>query len=438
MLPFVTKYQPKLVEDVVGHGSVVDKVRTWIGKWKKGEPQKPLLMHGQAGVGKTSLVEALVTEYNLELLEMNASDTRTSKAVNRIAGFASSSATFSKKMRLILFDEVDGLYLQDRGGSASINKILQNSICPIILTANDAWSKKLTTIRKHCDLIEVRKVHSVTISKLLKKIADEEEIKVDDETLLKLAKNSQGDVRSAINDFEFLASVQSKEIVLNDVEILSQRDKSEKSMFNVVRNILKGSKFSDAVAAVYNLSERPDFILQWVCENVPKEYTKPKDLHSAFEYISRADIYLGRVYRRQNYGFWRYANVMMTAGVALSKDSPYHGFVRYQYPSGISYLARSKTDRKSQKKVAKKIGKFCHVSTKVAVADYLPMFFEVMKNDNTAVSFSYQMNFDEEDLNFLYANYPKQILKQVEEMKNENIKKHIAMDRNQKSLNKFF
>jgi len=438
MLPFVVKYRPKTLAEILGHGTTVDLVKQWIEKWKAGSPQKPLFLYGKAGMGKTSLVQSLANDYDLDILEMNASDKRSSAAVDKIAGQASMSASFSGKMRLLLFDEVDGLYLQDRGGSGSINKILKESKHPVILTANDAWLPKLATIRKHTQLVEVRKVHVATITKLLMKIAEEEGITVDKETAKELAKNAQGDLRSAINDFEFVASTTEKKIEMKDVGILSKRDRTEKSMFTVTQKILKTMDFKEATEAVYNLSERPDFVMQWIAENIPKEYKKSKDLHEAYNHISKADIYFGRVFRRQNYGFWRYANVLMTAGVALSKDERYHGFNRYSFPSGISYLGRSKGDRATQKKVAQKIGKFCHVSRKCAVADYLPMFYEVMKNDETAVSFAYKMDFDEKDLTYLQVQFPKRILKEVDELKKENIKKQISQDKNQHSLSQFF
>ena len=437
MLPYTVKYRPKTLGDVVGHSTIVDRLIQWINAWREGIKQKPLLLYGKAGMGKTSIVQALAHDFDLEILEMNASDKRTSKIVDKIAGSASVSQTFSGKMRVILFDEVDGLYLQDRGGGASINKILKTSEYPIILTANDAWSKKLTTIRSACELVEVRKVHCATISKLLDRISISEDIQTNKETLKAIAKNAEGDVRSAVNDFEFLAAANGT-VNLEDVKILSQRDRAEQSMFKVVQKVLKTMNFSHAVEAIRNISQRPDFTLAWICENVPKEYKKAEDVYRAYNMISRADIFLGRVYRRQNYGFWRYASVLKSAGVALSKDSTYSGFTRFGFPSTISYLSRSKANRGSQKSVAKKIGEFCHVSIKVAISDYVPMMCEVLKNENNAIGFAYKMNFDESDLEFFGVPYPKKVLKEVEELKKENIKKQVSLNPNQKSLSKFF
>jgi len=438
-LPYTVKYQPKTLNDIIGHATLVGQVKEWIESWKEGSKQKPLLLHGKAGMGKTSLVQALVNDYDLEILELNASDTRNSKAIERIAGHASSAMTFSGKMRLILFDEVDGLFIQDRGGGSSINKILKESNYPIILTANDAWNSKLATIRKQCNVIEVRKVHYSTISKLLQNIAMSEEIQVHIDTLKELSKNAQGDVRSAVNDFEFLSSSRDKKVVLEDVQLLSQRDRIENSMFNVTQKILKTMDFKEATRSTYNLKERPDFVLKWVAENIPKEYKKPKDLYDGYQQLSKADIFLGRVFRRQNYGFWRYAGVLMTAGVALSKESKYHGFTRYSFPSFISYLGRTKGSRGARKSVAQKIGKFCHVSTKRAIQDYLPMFKELMKDEKIAVDFAYNLKFDEDDLGFFKITpaKTKKILEKVDEIRNISIKER-QIDKNQHSLNQFF
>ena len=58
-----------------------------------------------------------------------------------------------KKGKIILIDEVDGIVGEDRGGVQELTDLIESSEYPIILTANDAWTKKLAPLRKKCVMV---------------------------------------------------------------------------------------------------------------------------------------------------------------------------------------------------------------------------------------------------------------------------------------------
>ena len=49
--------------------------------------------------------------------------------------------------------------------------------------------------------------------------------------------------------------------------------------------------------------------------------------------LSKADIFDGRIKRRQYYGLLKYSSVLMTYGVAAAKKEKYKKFTRYRFPS---------------------------------------------------------------------------------------------------------
>ena len=414
------KYKPLFYEEFIGNSVAVEQVRKWAEAWLSGKKQKPLLLYGATGVGKTALVNVLVHEYGFELLELNASDDRDAKKIQRIAGLASVSRTFSGKMRLILLDEIDGLYRVDRGGAGAVVKILKENSCPIVLTANDLWTQKLSSIRNYCEKVAFKKVNYATVAKLLQKIAKKEGIALDYELAKKIALNA-GDVRSAINDLQLITSVPG--FSEKDLELIGSRDR-EASVYSAVQTILKTTSFDEARKSIIEVNEQPDFILKWIEENIPVEYKDSRDLFNAFDKISRADIFLGRVYKRMDYGLWRYASVLMSAGVALSKEHAYHAWVKYSYPSLIRKLSSTKSDRAFFKSFGLKVGKQVHLSSKRAVEYYLPMFKELMKKHDEAVKLTAQFGFDEMELKFLGARFPKKIIKEAEKLTEESIVKN--------------
>ena len=120
------KHAPETLEDVAGHSQAIAAVREWIDDWLKGKRRKPHLLSGATGIGKTVIALALAREYGLDLLEMNASDVRNTRQVERIAGAASGTASLSGRPRLILMDEIDGLFGTTRYNKVVIARKLQH------------------------------------------------------------------------------------------------------------------------------------------------------------------------------------------------------------------------------------------------------------------------------------------------------------------------
>ncbi|HDS46240.1 MAG TPA: replication factor C large subunit [Methanomicrobia archaeon] len=314
------KYRPKRLRDVVGNEKALDELRAWAENVFRPKSKKAALLHGPAGCGKTSAAYALAAEKGWEVIELNASDQRNAGVIRSIVGPASTSTTFTHRPRLIILDEADNLHgNEDRGGTKAITEIVKRSTQPIILTANDRFKMAAGLIR-NCRVIAFQRIKSGTVFRILKRISEQEGIAIEDPALIALAKNAREDLRSAINDLQALA------IAEGDVEHISEADITtggrdvEEDIFGVLRIIFsaEGNELQPALVALRNLDKTPDESIQWIYKNFTDEYDPASFLHG-LHYLSRADLFLGRVRRRENYKFWRYASSVMAGGVLAAK-----------------------------------------------------------------------------------------------------------------------
>ncbi len=398
MLPWVIKYRPRKLKDLAGNKEAVTRIEKWFSSWKPGK--KALLLVGPPGVGKTTAALALAEERGLDLLEMNASDTRNKSGIDRIAGLASQYGSLFSSGRLILIDEIDGMTKYDRGGTSELVKVIKNSQFPIILTANDDYATPVRVIIPYVEVVKFKRVNALTIKSVLKKIAAKEGVEVDDEILDKISKNASGDLKSAINDLQALAEG-SRHVEKKDVDLVFTRDR-EQDIFQALKIIFKTESFKTAKSAILNLDVDPDMLKAWLEENIPNEYEKPHEVANAYYWLSRADIFSGRIIRRQSWSLLSYVLDFMTAGVALSKDEMYRKFTRYQFPATIRYLSKTKSKRQLEKSLAMKIGEKLHASTNEVITEYLPFIRTMMKLKKLDVSrFAEHYGLTEEELSVL-------------------------------------
>jgi len=368
-MPWSVKYKPKNLKEFVDQKESVDVFIKWIKKWK---PRvKALLFHGMPGTGKTALIEAYATENNLEFIEMNASDFRSALQIREVLGQSMLQKPLFKKGKLFLLDEIDGLVgNEDRGGAGEIIKIIKESQFPIILTANHPYDSKLKTLRNYCQLVAFKKISVWDIEKRLEEICKKEKINADKKVLRQIAARSDGDLRSAINDLEILSQGKNS-IEISDLEALDYRER-EGNIFDALKTIFKTRTARTAKMAIENVDKDPDEIFWWIENNIAREYEEPEEMARAFDALSKADIFKQRIKSRQNWRFKAYMIDLMTGGVAVAKKQMYRKFTRYQYPSKIIVLGRTKLMRKEEKERLLELAKQLHCSTEKVRTEFLP------------------------------------------------------------------
>ncbi|PSP69542.1 AAA family ATPase, partial [Halobacteriales archaeon QH_8_67_27] len=368
-MDWTEKYRPSSLSEIRGNDKARDALQEWADTWE--DHREAVVLHGSPGVGKTSAAHALASDEGWATIELNASDSRTRDVIERVAGEAAKSGTLTAGeagRRVVVLDEADNLHGNvDRGGSAAITSLVKEASQPMILIANEFYDMS-NGLRNACQEVEFRDVSKRSIVPVLRDLCRKEGIEYDDDVLDQIADMNNGDLRGAIKDLQALAEGRDH-IAAEDV-VTGERDTTD-GVFDYLDTVIKEAGAEEAQKASYDVDETPDDLINWIEDNMPKDY-EGEELAVAYDFLANADKWLGRVRATQNYTFWRYATDNMTAGVAAARRESKGGWTRYGPPSYWSKLGRSRGTRNTRDDVAQQIAEAGGVSMSTARREVLP------------------------------------------------------------------
>ena len=428
MALWTEKYRPITPDQIAGNKKAVRDLLEWYEEWiekdrveekKSKKTAKFPLLVGPPGSGKTSAAYALANTYGLDVVEVNASDKRGQVQIQTIVGLAATEGSLYSGInpkKLILIDEVDGVSgREDRGGIATLIRIFKEAKVPIIATANDPYSQRLSSFRRYCAIIKFTRLRAATIKNVLKKISKNEGISVDDSLLLKIADNSGGDLRSAINDLQAIA-MEKSELSEKDLSVLTSRD-HKTDIFKALKGLFSANTVKDARMSVRNLDIRPEMLLLWINENAAKHAIEPEILAQVYDAISKADLFWARIRKRQHWTLLKYVYGHMIEGVAYPLRGQRYSYQRYQFPSWISKMSRTKEGRGATAVLAATIGRKCHTSKARAIQDYIPYIKWMFTDRKMAAKLTKWFNFSDDNLSLLTEKKNiKAIKKEIEKL----------------------
>ena len=381
-LPWTEKYRPTLLTQL-RRDKTVEAMISWAKRWENGTPSKKgLIIYGAPGTGKTSSAIALAKEMDWEYVEFNASDIRSRDLIeqNAIKGsYYSSISDVKNRKKLIVMDEVDSLYERniegsDAGGKAAISSLLERTLNPVILIANDLYALKSSSTGKaiadKCEVVEFRRYMKSQIATVLKEILQKEGVYASPERINAIAENSNGDMRAAINDIQGIGEFYGTE----------ERDLTL-SAYTVINDILHGHKedVRTIKSEMMNIGMDPNDFILYLIENVyPLQY-RVDDFVLALRNIGRADLFLGMVGKKMNYSLWSYANDMMSYVSRLQLKS--ERFEKFSFPSLIRNMGALKKYRGIRKEFSTVMARYIHKSEAFVNRDSLPYFYYLLQRD---------------------------------------------------------
>ncbi len=384
---WIKKYLPKNLNEFIGQTKQIEKIKRLF------KLDKAILIYGPKGTGKTSFVYAYANEFNYEILEINASNSRNKKTIEPLLNSAINQQSLFFRKKIILIDEIDNLSNKDRGLISVIKKIIKSSKHKIIIIANEV-TDKIKDLKKISATVEFNKLNTEEIYKKLENICKKENIKFDEKALKTLARSTDGDLRAAINDLQaFSTNNEFKEESLSMLLERDQKEKIEQALFK----IFKTKNPQIARQAINSIDTDINEILDWIDYNIPFEYKNIDDLSRAMDYISISDVYNKRIKKWQYWRFLVYIYEFLSTGIALSKKQKYKSALEIKRSKKGLLIWQYNMKLGKKKTIAKKIAELTHTSTKQSFKN-INIMMPLLKNIKN------QIEFDDQEISWIEKN----------------------------------
>lgn len=321
--------QPKISE-FVGNENSRKKVVEWLVKWSDGS--KPLLLVGPPGVGKTSFVHALCREFDIDLIELNASDTRNKNLLAQVIYPIFSNASLTGKKFLLFLDEMDGISnREDSGGLDFLLDLFKEPSIRVVMAANKSNEaiKKISKVSKTITFSPIPpRLSMLYLDKILR--LQNSSMKVEDR--IAVVRNNFGDIRSLLNAAQVMKAgyTTTKNPVLDiDIEDMINQFFSSTTFEDALDVVQRADiSYSDPRFGQSSEDRRKDILAAFFSSIVMSKIDVPT-ITLLLDRLSDLDVILSRSLVMRNWKIMRYFPLILTKSLFNESRNKYVRYNRY-------------------------------------------------------------------------------------------------------------
>lgn len=200
--PWVEKYRPNTMSDVVSHQHIKDRLTEFVDRKKIPN----MIFFGMSGTGKTSTILTFVKQIGCPYIELNGSDDRGIDVVREL--IIDFCRGMSNTMKVIILDEVDAMTQEAQFALRNVIERFSKT-CRFALICNYIH-KIIEPLQSQCGAIfRFTPIDDDSHQKRIKYIASCEKMTIDDDAVRLLVDMAEGDMRKSINVLQSLPSHES-------------------------------------------------------------------------------------------------------------------------------------------------------------------------------------------------------------------------------------
>lgn len=302
------KTRPSSIGQLIGNEQERLQLVKWLKHWKLGA--KPVLLSGPPGVGKSTSVYAIARQFGYTVIEYNASDVRTRERLREaLSPTLENSSLLGGEKLMVFLDEIDGLLgRSDYAGLDYVLDYVENTTSPLIMAANMEETQKIRKIEQKSLVLRFKPVGADLLLIYLKAVCDRESLNVSDDLLRKISKNSRGDVRQALNSLQTLHGTN---VIGGDTDHQFMSDSS------ALDAVFQATGMDQAMILLRQFDAQPyDKIRAIFGSVVSAKNLSTESKSSSLDFISEADVLLGRINRDQSWRLLRYFDKYLSLSFA--------------------------------------------------------------------------------------------------------------------------
>ena len=198
-LPWVEKYRPQQLDQLVAHSHIISTIQKFISERKLPH----LLFYGPPGTGKTSTILAVARQmhqahFSTMTLELNASDDRGISVVReQIKQFASTQQLVGGGVKLVILDEADAM---TSAAQFALRRIIEKytKTTRFCLVCNYV-SKIIPALQSRCTRFRFMPLAFEESSRRIVEIAQAERVTISEDGLAAINSLAGGDMRKCLN-----------------------------------------------------------------------------------------------------------------------------------------------------------------------------------------------------------------------------------------------